>query len=358
MKVRNYGIDLLRIVSMFMIVVGHICYQGGIIGASKNSTAFWLVEIMCFCAVNCYGFISGYVGVKSNSNKYNRFIELWLRTVFYCLTITLIMSIVVHGDIVRRDWLAAVTPILSGEYWYLTAYFVVVLFSPILNFTINHMDRNKARITVLLFIVVFTILPLFKNGDVFKMTYGYSGWWLMILYFIGGYCSKYAVLKKLNKSFSFLLYVLPSMLAWGLTVLLKVGTSSANPFGRANAVAYFSIFMFLAAVGLVSLFEKMEFKNRAKAIIKIMSPHAFSVYLIHANPLIIKYCIEGSFVWISSIPFPAALFFTIIASLLVYLGCTLIDIPVGLFFLKIKIYDKMLAVERKVSPLISRVLAK
>lgn len=343
---------------MFMIVAGHICYQGGVIEASKNNAFFWFIEIACFCAVNCYGLISGYVGVKSGSNKYNRFIELWLRTVFYCLVITSIMSTTTHGDITGKNWLAAVTPVMSGEYWYLTAYFVVVLFSPILNFTINHMDRDKIRVTIILAIITFTVLPLLKNGDIFKMTYGYSGWWLLTLYFIGGYCSKYAVLKKLSKGFSFLLYGLLSALAWVLTVVLRVGVSSVNPFGKANAVAYFSIFMLFAAIGLVSFFEKLEFKNRLKLAIKTVSPHAFSVYLLHANPLVIKYCIEGRFMWISNYSFSVALFFVITVSLLIYLGCTLIDVPVSLFFLKVKVYDNILIVERKVNSLVHRALAK
>ena len=66
---RNDGIDLLRIVSMYMITILHVCGQGGAMVriASHPATyyACWLLETMCMCAVNCYGLISGYVGVKS-----------------------------------------------------------------------------------------------------------------------------------------------------------------------------------------------------------------------------------------------------------------------------------------------------
>ena len=62
---RNYGIDLLRIVSMIMIPVLHILGQGAILDRSSalsgSYKAAWLLEIVCYCAVNVYGIISGYV---------------------------------------------------------------------------------------------------------------------------------------------------------------------------------------------------------------------------------------------------------------------------------------------------------
>ena len=36
MKQRNVGIDILRIVSMFFIIIGHILMQGGVLSASLN----------------------------------------------------------------------------------------------------------------------------------------------------------------------------------------------------------------------------------------------------------------------------------------------------------------------------------
>ena len=61
---RNYGIDALRLISMFMVVVLHVLGQGGVLKAAKNGQYIisWLLEIIAYCAVNCYAIISGYVG--------------------------------------------------------------------------------------------------------------------------------------------------------------------------------------------------------------------------------------------------------------------------------------------------------
>lgn len=67
---RNFGIDALRILSMFAIVLMHILYKGNLLkDVSDNGNAvLWLIETVCFCAVNCYAMISGYV-IYSDTKK-------------------------------------------------------------------------------------------------------------------------------------------------------------------------------------------------------------------------------------------------------------------------------------------------
>ena len=67
MEQRNRGIDLLRMAAMWMVVILHILNKGGVLGAtaplSVGCETARLLEIAAYCAVNCYGLISGYVGV-------------------------------------------------------------------------------------------------------------------------------------------------------------------------------------------------------------------------------------------------------------------------------------------------------
>lgn len=95
-KGRNYGIDLLRIGSMFMIVLLHILGAGGMLGATSYHVSFnrilWLIEIACYCAVNCYAIVSGYVGYKQKF-KFTNIIVLWLQVFFYTFLINLVFWI-------------------------------------------------------------------------------------------------------------------------------------------------------------------------------------------------------------------------------------------------------------------------
>lgn len=67
MKEKNYGIDALRMLAMFMVVILHILIQGGVLNASgrflSQYEAGWLLESVAFCAVDVYALISGYVWV-------------------------------------------------------------------------------------------------------------------------------------------------------------------------------------------------------------------------------------------------------------------------------------------------------
>lgn len=132
---RNYGIDLLRIISMFMICVLHILGQGGVLGAVGYGTMqyriAWLLEALTFGAVNCYGLISGYVGVNTTV-KYCSIIRLWMQVFCYSVGITLFFMICgIHLG--RKELLKAALPVLNEQYWYFTGYFCMFFFTPFLN---------------------------------------------------------------------------------------------------------------------------------------------------------------------------------------------------------------------------------
>ena len=82
---RNMGIDLLRIVSMFLVVFLHVLGRGGVLESapilSVNYEIAWFIEIAAYCAVNCYALISGYVGIRGHY-RYSNLLLLWLRVAF------------------------------------------------------------------------------------------------------------------------------------------------------------------------------------------------------------------------------------------------------------------------------------
>ena len=91
---RNIGIDLLKIVSMLMIVTLHMLGHGGVLDnmppMSRCYQVAWLIEIACYGAVNCYALASGFLTARCNIRK---LMELWLQVMFYSLLITIVMSV-------------------------------------------------------------------------------------------------------------------------------------------------------------------------------------------------------------------------------------------------------------------------
>jgi surface polysaccharide O-acyltransferase-like enzyme len=85
MKKRIIGIDLLRIVSMFMIMTLHTMSNGGgLLYHQVNTCHTQVILMMTFLnniAVDLFALISGYVGLHSH-HRVSRIVELWLQVVF------------------------------------------------------------------------------------------------------------------------------------------------------------------------------------------------------------------------------------------------------------------------------------
>jgi surface polysaccharide O-acyltransferase-like enzyme len=94
-------------------------------------------------------------------------------------------------------------PILINRHWYITAYFGLYLFIPLLNLGINDLNRKILRNLIIFYIFFFSfyyLIGLILNGvknDLIFLREGYSSHWLIILYIIGGYLGKYIIVNKI-----------------------------------------------------------------------------------------------------------------------------------------------------------------
>ena len=70
-KDRILGLDLLRILATYMIVILHLLAFTGLLSASApltvRSNLLWFLESACYGAVNCYALISGYIALEARA---------------------------------------------------------------------------------------------------------------------------------------------------------------------------------------------------------------------------------------------------------------------------------------------------
>ena len=85
-KVRNAGIDMIRIASMYSIIVHHILVHGRAIRKYNKYRELVLMNIISFWHVSTYALISGYIGYKSN--KYSNLLYLLFWVILYNASIT------------------------------------------------------------------------------------------------------------------------------------------------------------------------------------------------------------------------------------------------------------------------------
>lgn len=308
---RNDGIDLLRIVSMLMIVLLHTLGQSmeeqGLLmaarGMSPRYEVLWFLEIAAYGAADIYGLISGYVGY-GRKPQLRKLLYLYLQVVFYTLGTTLVFA-AVRGDAIGvRTLLAALFPFAYKTYWYFSAYFCLFFFLPFLNLLVERLERGAAVRLLMTVVLVLSVLPTVFRMDYAALSGGYSFVWLAVLYVVGACVKKFRFLSALSRRACLLLY--------GGCVLVgffyKIGAEmlktwlSGTPQYCDHLMNYFLPSVFLGALFLLRLFSDLKLCRFVTGLVHFFAPAAFGVYLFHTAPLILDTFFTGRFLSYLSLP--------------------------------------------------------
>lgn len=353
---RNYGIDLLRILSMYMVIVLHIIGSGGA-GASALNVASLegvlvsLVYLMSYGAVNMYGMVSGYVGVKTDY-KYSNLIILWIRVFFYSVLISTIVKLLNPETIDLKTYFKAYLPVGMGQYWYFTAYVGLFILIPILNAALNNLTKEQHKVLIITIIVMFSCYGIILRHELFGINSGYSVIWLVLMYILGAYIRLYNPFgnwnykKALAAYFSCILFILLQKTFSESVLLHYIGV----PKGDWMFIGYNSPFIIMAAYFMVVAFSKMQLGEMTIKLVKMVSPLAFSVYLIHNNPQFRAVYWDEKFKWITTWSGHNAIITVaciLACALLVFGICILIDFIRESVFVFFGIPDNVKKIEQK-----------
>ena len=282
---RNYGIDLLRVVFMFMVCMLHVLGQGGVLKACQEGTlkynVFWFLEIFSYCAVDGFAMISGYMTNTDKPQKYEKIIQMWFQVFFYSCIITLLLTIVgVNENLSKLVIVKSAFPVMNQAYWYFTAYFGLFFLIPFCNKFIFTVDELSARKLLVILIFVFTFIGVYS--DPFRTKNGYSLIWLLVLYCIGGLAKRSKLFETKKSSTLIILWALCIIFTW-----------TAKCFaGNKKFVSYISPTILCSALIMIVLFSRLNLKG---TIIKKISPLAFGIYLFQLNPIVWTKVIKGAF---------------------------------------------------------------
>lgn len=343
MKQRNYGIDFLRIVSMFMVVILHVLGQGGILDAAEPFSvkywSAWFLEITCYCAVNCFALISGFV-MYQRRTKISKFVNLWLQTVFYTVLAAIIFFIIKPKTIRLSNIINALFPITRNHYWYVSSYFGLLVLSPVLNTAILHTPKKALGSVLLASYAIFCVLPTALFADPYHLNGGYSLIWLALLYLTGGYFSKYDIASHIKTCRAWFLWAGALILTCLSKIILELLPQLLSiDLGGNLLITYTSPTISIIAVALLIICSKQHFCKPIVAVIRILSPAALGMYLIHVNRLVWQHLIAGFSRHFINHSCLVMLLLVFLSSAAIYLICTIIEL------LRIKLF-KLLKVDR------------
>ena len=124
-KTRNVYMDILKIISMFMVILLHATNFGiqdiKIEIGSINYFIVWNIRIFSMVAVNCFVLISGYFLCQKKENKENilkKIIRLWIQTEMYSIGVYLFLCFIPQSGVrfSIKTCIKQGLPILTYEY--------------------------------------------------------------------------------------------------------------------------------------------------------------------------------------------------------------------------------------------------
>lgn len=287
MKERNYGIDLLRFVLMYMVCLSHILMQGGILDAnnrgSLNFAVYWFIEIIAYSSVDTFALISGYTA-KDRPPKIEKIVNMWFQVFFYSFILTFILVITGMAKVGLERMVKLAFPITFKSFWYFTAYFGLFITMPVLNRFIFSANENTAKKALV--IIIFVFMGLGIINDPFQTNKGYSMLWLVMLYVFGALSKKIQLFESRKTSTLLLWLILCILINWIILVTTGIG----------RQIHYLSPTILCCALIQVVLFSRIKFSSRWINSLKKTSKLAFGIYLFQLNYVIWNQVLESRFI--------------------------------------------------------------
>ena len=195
-KTRESNFELMRIISMFMIVLWHVIIHGRLLGSSTGLTNLIYNLLLCVFIVHVNSFIlaSGYF--QSNHNfSLKKLLKLFGLQWFYRAVIAIILYSFNIVTMSYVELINEVLPIGSANYWFINCYLVLYLLSPFLNKLISALNQIEYRRLLLVSFLLFSIISYVTNNSMVSNN-GYTIIQFCFLYLIGAYFKRFPVRKN------------------------------------------------------------------------------------------------------------------------------------------------------------------
>ena len=358
MKIENNNnLNRIRLFAGFCVVVMHLLFQGGILfNIVDRKVAYPFATIiygLFFTCINLFGFLSGYLLYKKKSIKKRRIIDLLATTIFYSVIITIVFYYFnLHNvrNLPVDNWelknyllngysnlktnptlfICSLFPMLFSGYWYIVCYIFLYLCIPYLNAFINSVDEKKYKGLLIVLFVLLTIPQFVFPVDLFKISGGYSPFWLMYCYLIGAYIAIYRREKDYSRqkllSISFICLVIETTLS---VILNKYRINIMNiDYLSLRFLDYISPFNLILSICLFMLFLKRKDNNNRiiNKIVELLGKTSLAVYIIHGHPLVFEYIVKDSVVFATNHTTITMILIVLGIAVLIYLACSIIEL--------------------------------
>lgn len=282
---RQSNIECLRIIAIFLILVVHADFWAlgtpspeEIRNLPTASTTRFFIESVSICAVNVFIMISGWFGIHPKAKSLFNFLFQCAFFLFGIYLVKVLATGKVSGEGIKGCFL------LLKWNWFIKAYLMLYIFSPILNAFVEHTGKKTFKVILICYFLFQTVYGWCSDGvEWFKD--GYSAISFMGLYLLMRYLRKFTPPISRTSSIFYLTIYFACVLI--ITFLAILQTLHMIPswlmFGR--MYSYANPFVIIESLALFLLFTRFEFKSKA---VNFIAASTFAVFLLHSNPNIAK----------------------------------------------------------------------
>lgn len=346
---RQSNLELLRVVSMLLIIAHHYVVNSGILEhlSLSNHPANFLFLILWSMwgktGINIFILISSYFMCQSNLTL-RRYCKVAFEWIFYHYAIYIIMLLAGYETIsIQRVCTLLFAPFINANATgsFASSFLVFYLFIPFMNSFIANIGCKEHRRFIFLLLFTFTGLStFFINRSIFGEVF-----WFCAVYFIGSYLRLYPPTWSTNLHQSVKLLILSWLLCYAsvlsIAFILKCIGMDTPSF---SMLTYFVFDANKLGAVLVSIFMFCTFKNLhisySKAI-NLFAQTTFGILMIHDNgtlrPLLWKNLLHVDMSYSLTPPILAVR--SVLIVFVVFLACSLIDM-VRLFFIESPIFQR------------------
>lgn len=334
---RKSGIELLRIIIMFQIIILHLFDYGKLTEFGNHNGGFTDMALdgiwsLCRMSVDVFILITGYFLVTSEFNLkkvFNRGKKVYLSMIFYSLLLAAVFFIADPSLINVPRIFKAFMPFFSRQWYFLSIYLIILLLSPFLNIMLQRLDKKQYLIFTGIIFMVMSVWSTLACVDELKKVFviskivdpymGKSLGGLLLIYFIGGYLRRFT--KEHNKpQFKYLLAFF-SFCAVDFLLHYFVPQYGSNVFGMFNNPLVIG-----EAVTIFLFFRDIHFYS---PVINTIAGTTLGIYAVHENQYVrdfiwqFKYSGKGAFMGFN---FPISFLVGIGYCAVIFIACCIIDL--------------------------------
>lgn len=286
---RESGLELYRIIGMFLIVAHHYVVNSGLLELMYQeplcgkSIFLFLFGMWGKTGINCFVLITGYFMCTSKITL-RKFLKLLLMIYFYKIVIYGIFVVFGYQALSLSGIVKTLMPVTSIAQNFVGCYILFYLTIPFLNILVAKMTKRQHLLSVCLGLLIYTVIGGIPKIHV-DMNYVS---WFIILFLIGSYLRLYPETWFGSRKIWVGAAAVSVCLAMASVIALLFAQEWINSrFGMDLELAYFLVAdsnKILAVVVAVCSF--MLFKNLGigySRTINTVASATFGVLLIHAN---------------------------------------------------------------------------